>query len=290
MRTLVGLIGSMRPKQWIKNLLVFAAPAAAGVLDEPDQLARTSVTFLAFGLVAGAMYIVNDLIDRERDAHHPTKRNRPIPSGRVSVTAAVVAAMVALGLGGAIVLVWVNLPVLFLLMGYVANTLVYSVVGKHEPVIDVVQVSIGFVLRAVGGALAVDVPISEWFAIVVMFGALLMVVGKRASEVKALEGSADSRPILDRYSPLFLHHLHAVSTTGMLLAYSLWAFETAEQATSAFPWFELSIVPIVVAILRYGYAIDAGSAQAPEDALFADRVLLAAAAVWAGLFFGGMYG
>jgi decaprenyl-phosphate phosphoribosyltransferase len=289
--TLIALVRSMRPTQSLKNLLVFAAPAAAGVLDERDKLLAALAAFAAFSLVASGTYLLNDLADRERDRQHPLKRHRPIAAGELPVPTAVVASLVLIGSGGSVSLAWINPGFSMILAGYLVNTIVYSYFGKHEPIIDVLQVSLGFVLRAVGGAIAVDVVISEWFAAVALFGSLLVVVGKRLSEHTAQgPDSWESRPSLERYSPSFLRHLHAVSTAGLLLVYSLWAFETAESANTTFPWFELSIAPMVVAILRYDYAIDAGRAETPEHAIFSDGVLLAAAAIWIGLFAIGIYG
>ncbi len=173
---------------------------------------------------------------------------------------------------------------------YIALTLSYSAWLKHVAVVDIVAVALGFVLRAVGGAVAVDVPASNWFLITTSFGSLFIVAGKRYAEVDRLgEDAAAHRPILDAYSPAFLRLVLAVSCSGTVLGYCLWAFERSTQADANALLFQLSIIPVVTAVLRYALELETGRAGAPEDVFAHDRPLQLLGLVWVGLFLAGVY-
>jgi decaprenyl-phosphate phosphoribosyltransferase len=293
---LAGLVRLARPRQWTKNLLVFAAPAAAGVLDNTGPAIDALVAFAAFCLAASGTYYINDARDAEADRLHPAKRNRPVASGVVPVA-------VAYG-GGAVLLVasvalaLAATPELAAtILGYVALTTAYSMVLKNVAVVDLVAVAAGFVLRAVAGAAATDVPISDWFFIVASFGALFIVSGKRgaeASEMAAATG-ADARrfrAVLGAYSENYMAYLRSVTSGAVLVAYCLWAFEKAESAlnTSSIPWYQLSILPFVMAILRYALVLDKGDrGSAPEDIILGDRTLQCIGVAWAIVFAIGVY-
>jgi decaprenyl-phosphate phosphoribosyltransferase len=280
----LALLVACRPKQWVKNLLVFAAPGAAGVLGNPSDLAATVAAFVAFCLAASATYLVNDAHDVEADRAHATKRHRPIASGELAVPVALVAAAV-FALGSLAVSLAVRPPLAIVVVAYVALTTTYSAVLKHIVILDVVALASGFVLRAVAGAVATDVPISNWFFIVTSFGSLFMAVGKRHAEVVTMGADAGShRRVLDGYTPEFLAYLRSVSSGVVLVAYCLWAFERADIADVSVPWYQMSIVPFATAVLRYAQLLEAGEGGAPEDLVLRDRMLLAAGAVWAVLF------
>lgn len=279
-----GLLRAARPRQWAKNLLVFAAPAAAGVIDEAEPLADASIAFAAFCLAASGTYLLNDVADRESDARHPTKRFRPIAAGVVPPTTATVVGVGAIGAGVAVSFLadW-HLAVVVAI--YVAMTTAYSHWLKHIVILDVVAVASGFVLRAIAGATATGVPVSDWFFIVTSFGSLFVVTGKRQGEVGDLaeeEGEAgDVRATLDEYSESYLAYLRTISSGVMFVAYCVWAFETAATSSGSVPWFELSILPFVVAVLRYALLLDRGRGAAPEELFFADRPLQLAGLAWA---------
>jgi decaprenyl-phosphate phosphoribosyltransferase len=281
MSLLGGVLRSLRPKQWAKNVLVFAAPVAAAVIDEGDVLARTVAAFVCFCAAASATYLVNDAQDVESDRRHPTKRNRPIaagvvPPGLAYALAAVL--LVAALVGGFLVATdfgWV-------LVAYLALTTAYTYWLKNQPVLDIVAVAAGFVLRAVGGASAAGVPMSEWFFIVTSFGALFMVTGKRHGEALDLADDATAvRSSLGAYTPGFLHYLRSVFSGGVLIAYCLWAFSSAELRPDGAILFQLSIVPFAVAILRYALLLEQGEGAEPETLIMSDRVVLASGVVWA---------
>jgi UbiA prenyltransferase family len=177
------LIREARPKQWIKNLLVFAAPGAAGVLDNGPALWRTIVTFVALCLAASGTYFLNDVADVEADRQHPTKRNRPVAAGTIPLPLAT-AVGIGLLLGSLVVAAsTARWQVALVVALYIALTLAYSVWLKHIAVVDIVTVATGFVLRAIAGAVAVDVPMSNWFLICISFGSLFIVTGKRYAEL-----------------------------------------------------------------------------------------------------------
>ena len=284
-----ALLAEARPKQWVKNLLVFAAPAAAGVIDDPEALAQTIAAFACFCLAASGTYFLNDAADVEADRLHPKKRVRPIAAGEISLP-------MARGLGvGAILLsvaaaFLVNWHLAVVVGSYVALTTTYSLWMKHVAVLDVVGVAAGFVLRAIGGAAAVDVPISDWFFIVASFGSLLMVVGKRRAETEEMGAEASEfRPTLGIYPKEYLAQLQTVATAVVLVGYCLWAFEKAALSDASIPWFELSIVPFAMAILRYVLLLDTGHGGAPEDVVLGDRALQVMGAVWLLVFAVGVY-
>lgn len=283
-----AVLVACRPKQWTKNLLVVAAPGAAGVLGDGDVLVATLGALVAFCLGASATYLLNDAADVEADRAHATKRHRPIAAGELSVATARVTAVVLALLAGGIALA-VRWQLLVVLVAYVALTTTYSLVLKHVVLLDVIALASGFVLRAVAGGAAADVPISDWFFIVTSFGSLFMAVGKRHAEVVTMGDDAGAhRKVLDGYSPGFLAHLRAVSSGVVLVAYCLWAFERAEVLDVSVPWYQVSIVPFATAILRYAQLLDAGEGGAPEDLILSDRILLGAGVLWAVTFGAGV--
>ncbi len=291
-----GLVRLARPRQWTKNLLVFAAPAAAGVLDNRGPAVDALIAFVAFCLAASGTYYINDARDADADRLHPTKRTRPVASGVVPAATAY-AGGVAL-LAGSVALAFVARPQLAAtIIGYVVLTTAYSLGLKNVAVVDLVAVAAGFVLRAVAGAAATDVPISDWFFIVTSFGALFIVSGKRGAEASEMGGSGDAdarqfRAVLGAYSESYMSYLRSVTSGAVLVAYCLWAFEKANNAlnTPTIPWYQLSILPFVMAILRYALVLDRGDrGSAPEDIILGDRTLQCIAVAWAVVFAIGVY-
>jgi decaprenyl-phosphate phosphoribosyltransferase len=293
---LTGLVRLARPRQWTKNLLVFAAPAAAGVLDNTGPAVDALIAFAAFCLAASGTYYINDARDAEADRLHPTKLTRPVASGVVPVTVAYVGGAVLLAASVALALA-ATPELAATILGYVALTTAYSTVLKDVAVVDLVAVAAGFVLRAVAGAAATDVPISDWFFIVTSFGALFIVSGKRGAEAgeMAAATTADAgrfRAVLSAYSESYMAYLRSVTSGAVLVAYCLWAFEKAESAanTSSIPWYQLSILPFVMAILRYALVLDKGDrGSAPEDIILGDRTLQCIGVAWTIVFAVGVY-
>ena len=278
--TLAALIRTARPRQWTKNVLVFAAPGAAGVLTEAKPLVRTIIAFVCFCLAASGTYFLNDAADVEADRLHPRKRLRPIASGALSVTTARIAGVVLIvaGIGLSFTARW---QLAFTVAAYVAITTSYSAWLKHVAVFDIVAIASGFVLRAIGGATATGVPISDWFFIVASFGSLFMVTGKRHAELSKMGADAHTvRATLAEYSDSYLAYLRAVSSGTVLVGYCLWAFEKAHETTSSVPWYQLSILPFVLGLLRYALLVDQGKGEAPEEIVLSDRQLQLIGLVW----------
>jgi decaprenyl-phosphate phosphoribosyltransferase len=278
-----ALVRLARPKQWVKNVLVIAAPAAAGVLGEATPLFRTAIAFVCFCLAASGTYYINDALDVEADRRHPTKRFRPVASGAVSVRTAIVGGIVliAASIGLSFAARW---QLAFIVGGYVLQTMLYSLWLKHEAILDLACVASGFVLRTIAGGVAVGVTISPWFLIVAGSASLFMVTGKRHAELVELgDRAVGTRRALEMYSRSFLNYVRAVASSVTVLAYCLWAFEKSSTVGSPV-WFQLSIVPFVLGILRYALLLEQGGGGAPEELVLSDRVLLVLGALWAVLF------
>ncbi|HXD55314.1 MAG TPA: decaprenyl-phosphate phosphoribosyltransferase [Solirubrobacteraceae bacterium] len=281
----VALIAACRPRQWVKNLLVLAAPGAAGILTHPEVPGRLAVTFVAFCALSSATYLLNDLHDRSEDRAHPRRRLRPIASGAVSPAVAVVAAvcLVAAGLGlAAIVRPWLA----GVGVGYVLLTGSYTLWWRNVAVADIAAVAGGFILRALAGGVATDITVSRWFLLVTSFGALFLVSGKRYAELRA-SGGVPSRASLNEYSERYLRFVIGLAATVATTAYCLWAFQRSHQARIS--WYELTVIPFVLWLLRYALLIEQGGGESPEDVVFADRFLLTMSAAWVALFVSGVY-
>jgi decaprenyl-phosphate phosphoribosyltransferase len=278
-----ALLRLARPKQWLKNVLVVAAPGAAGVLGEPRALFQTAIAFLCFCLAASGTYYLNDAIDAEADRLHPTKQRRPVASGLVSERTALVGGVILVT--SAILLSFAARWELALVVaGYLGLTVAYSLWLKHEAVLDLACVAAGFVLRTIAGGVAVGVTISPWFLIVAGSGSMFMVTGKRHAELLELgDDAVGHRRALEVYSRAYLGYVRAVASSVAILAYCLWAFEKSSAVGNP-AWFELSIVPFVLGILRYALMLEQGRGGAPEELVLSDRVILIIGAAWAVLF------
>ena len=288
-----GLLRTARPRQWLKNLLIFAAPGAAGVMTHTAAASRAVAVFVLFCAASSGTYLINDALDVEADRLHPVKRRRPVAAGVVSVTQ-------ARSLGAGLIIVAVGLSPLLgarttLVLGlYVAITLAYSLRLKKEPVIEMAALTTGFVLRAVVGGVACSVPLSNWFIIVASFGSLFMVGGKRYSEYQSLgQERSGHRVALGEYTLAYLRYVRSVSSAVAVAGYCLWAFEKAGPQGHPAPgaiWFQLSIAPFVIAILRYSLILEAGGGGAPEDVVIGDRMIQVLGALWLLVFALGVYG
>jgi decaprenyl-phosphate phosphoribosyltransferase len=274
---LPALVRLARPKQWLKNVFVVAAPGAAGVLTQSRPAIRTGIAFVCFCIAASGTYFLNDAVDVNADRRHPIKRTRPVAAGEVGVSTAIGWGLVLCV--AAIALSFTARWQLALVVGgYLVLTASYSLWLKHEPVLDLGAIACGFVLRAIAGGIAVGVSISPWFLIVAGSGSLFMVTGKRSAELRAL-GAGDHRRSLAEYTEPFLGYVRAVSSSVAILAYCLWAFEkSAPVGTPAL--FQLSIIPFALGVLRYALLLAQGQGGAPEDLVLSDHVLLAIGAAW----------
>lgn len=266
----------LRPRQWIKNLLLFAALVFARQLVVPRSVGLAAIAFVAFCLASSSVYVVNDLVDAERDRAHPEKRNRPIASGAVAPGAA--AALAAL-------LTLLSLGIAFAIgRGFGATVVVYlglshfySLAGKNVVVLDVLLVAAGFVIRAVAGAIAIRVPYSDWFVLCTLFLAMFIAFTKRRAElVSAGTGAARSRPVLARYSEGSLAAFTAASMAAAIISYSLYVQDVHARAGDAQKLLPFSVPFVIFVIFRYHLLVESGRAgERPEEAVFEDRALLA---------------
>jgi decaprenyl-phosphate phosphoribosyltransferase len=272
------LLKAVRPRQWMKNGLVIAAPLAAGQLFAPDVLLVTVLTFVVFSAASSGVYLINDLLDVESDRVHPEKCKRPIASGALGIRTAIAAGTILL-LGAPLAALVLSPGLAIVIVTYEALQIAYCIWFKHVPVVDLVLVSSGFLLRAIAGAVAVSIVPSQWFLLVASFGSLFMVAGKRYSEKIEFEHSGGAtRRSLEEYSLSYLRFVWSVAAGLTLITYSLWAFELGNFLANIIP--ALSIVPFSMAILRYAYTVDKGTAGAPEDVVLADKQLLILGALW----------
>lgn len=276
-----------RPKQWVKNLLVAAAPIAAGVILEPRVLGWTILALVCFCLAASATYMVNDVLDVDGDRAHPTKRTRPVASRAISSRAAIGVAVLLALVATFLPAVLGNIPLMFVIFGYLVLQAAYVLRLKHEAVLDVACIAGGFLLRAIAGGTAANVPISHAFLIVVGFGSLFMAIGKRYSEIVSHDqGAALTRKSLANYTPGYLRTIMTISAAVTLVAYVLWAFEIDNADEGSIAFAALSVIPFTLAMMRYAKNIEEAKAEAPEDVLLGDPILAALGIVWFLLFVG----
>lgn len=286
------LVRLARPKQWTKNLLVFVAPGAAGVLIHAGPALHALGAFGTFCAAASAAYFVNDAVDAGADRQHPGKQLRPVAAGRIKPRVAVVAAVLLFASAVASAALVAGWALVAVVGAYGAITVSYSLFLKHEPVIELTAVASGFVLRAVAGGVATRVPLSSWFLVVTSFSALFIVVGKRTAEHVTL-GNARGlhRSALQQYSPQFLRSALTLSAASAVTTYCLWAFDKTGLAHRGdhLVWIELSVAPVVTGVLYVLRLLDAGGGGAPSELALEDRMLQALALVWAVLVGIGVY-
>jgi decaprenyl-phosphate phosphoribosyltransferase len=287
LRWVTAVVRTARPRQWPKNLLVFAAPLAGASLGRHDGLLYALAAAAAFGFASAAVYFVNDVVDADRDRLHPRKRYRPVASGALPKQHAV-----ALGAGCAVVGLAVgpliSEPLLTATVaGYLALSFLYSLVLKNIPVIEVMFVASGFLLRVLGGAAATHVPPSGWFLLVCSLGAFGVAIAKRYTELTSLGAEAvRHRPVLRFYRPAQLRIAQIVVGAGMIAAYVAWA---SGENSGARIWHLASALPLALALVRFGYLTGRRTAAAVEDLIMRDIPMLACELSWLALFVTGLY-
>ena len=278
-----ALVLATRPRQWVKNLLVFAAPVAGGAITNDDVFWRAAAAGVAFVLASSACYLINDIYDADRDRLHPEKRHRPIAANQVNTTIATVtaAALLVLALGVALAVDREGLTVA--LLGYMGLTIAYSSGGKNVPGLELLMLAAGFVLRAVAGAAATAVQPSNWFLGVCCLAALMIAIGKRQAELTRLGWTAAAhRATLAHYSTALLRRARIVTAVGMVVAYSCWAMTRhgSHDRLLAIP----TLLPVIAACVRLGRLNDRGEGDAPELVLYRDAWMLFYVVSWLVLF------
>ncbi|MGA4850806.1 decaprenyl-phosphate phosphoribosyltransferase [Streptomyces sp. G5(2025)] len=286
----LGLLKTARPRQWVKNVLVVAAPAAAGELFSRHAAAQLAIVFGLFTAAASAVYLINDARDADADRAHPTKCRRPVAAGQVPVPVAYAVGGLLAVLAPAAAAVLCTPLTAALLAAYVGMQLAYCVSLKHVLVVDLTIVTTGFLMRAMIGGIALDIPLSRWFLITTGFGALFMVSAKRYSEAVQMSGSSGklgaTRALLTEYTTGYLRFVWQLAAGVAVLAYCLWAMEAGGSTTggSLLPWRQLSMTAFILAILRYAVFADRGTAGEPEDVVLRDRALAVIGLVWLAMY------
>lgn len=263
----LGLVRAARPRQWLKNVLVLTAPLAAGVLGDPRSLRAALLVFAAFCLAASGAYLLNDAADVARDRLHPRKRHRPVASGVVPVPLARITGVTLMALAPGVAALTGDWRPAAVVAGYLALTLAYTAWLKHVEVVDLIAVAGCHVIRAYAGAVAVDVPVTGWFLVVVSLAALLLVAGKREAELRGVEPGAArggepgaTRATLAAYTPAYLAQMRVMCSGAMIVTYCLWALNAHSGV-----FYGLSIVPFVLLVLRYNLLVDRGEGEEPEE-------------------------
>lgn len=284
-----AIVSTARPRQWLKNVLIFAGPAAAGDLDTWTTVSASLWVFVGFCVAASGTYFVNDIVDVENDRHHPSKKWRAIAAGQLPIRVSAVIGGVLLFVGVVLASVprWQSGALVAL---YALLTVSYSMVLKRIPLIELAVIASGFVLRAMAGAAGTETPMSTWFLLSITFGSLFVASGKRFAELLEMgERSIETRSALSSYTLTYLRQLIVFSCTATAIAYFLWAFENAADAESNIPYHELSIIPMVLALLRYLMVLESGKGGAPEDVFIKDWGMRIYASVWLLLYAIGVY-
>ena len=279
----LGFLVSLRPDQWTKNLIVFAGLIFGQRLLEPSAIWTAIAAFAMFCGLSSAMYLLNDLLDREEDRRHPAKRHRPIAAGQVPVPVAAVGAvgLVAVSLGAGF---WVDTQLGIVATGFVVLLTAYSRFLKHLVILDVLSISAGFVFRAVGGAVAVEVPISPWLLVCTVLLTLFLALSKRLHELVLLgDTAATHRQALADYTPTLLGQLITIVAGATLVSYAVYTTEpvtVAKFGTDRLTW----TFPFpIYGIFRYLYLLHGHQGGgSPAETLLRDRPLLACVALWAG--------
>ena len=275
-----AILKEARPNQWTKNVLVFAAPGALGVLNQWEPLWKTLLMFVAFCLVASGTYYWNDIQDVEQDRLHPKKKFRPIASGAIPLPNARIIGTILL-LGGPALAGAVRLQAGGVVALYAVLTIAYSTRLKHVALLDLAIVASGFVLRAMAGAAGTQTPMSNWFVLCTTFGSFFIVTGKRFAELVEMgENAGATRASLKSYTVQYLRQVLVVSCTATVVTYCMWAFENSTNSGEAFPFHSLSIIPMVLALLRYLMVLENGGGGAPEEVFLRDRSLQFYGLVW----------
>jgi len=274
---------SIRPAHWVKNLVVFAALIFAQVYMIPGKVYLAIVAFIAFNLGTSAVYLINDIFDRENDKMHPVKSNRPIAAGRISAPSATIIAMIFL-LASILTAFYINNITMIALIVYIALNLAYSAVLKHLVIIDVMTIATGFVLRAAAGGFAIGVPVSAWLLVCTILLALFLGFGKRRHELTLLtENAAVHRKSLEHYSTPFLDQMISVVTASTVVAYAFYTLSPEVVEKFGTHWLSLTIPFVLYGIFRYLYLIfHKEMGGSPTKLLLTDPPLILCVILWLG--------
>ncbi len=276
-----GLVVALRPKHWIKNVFVFAPLFFSGRATDIDALLSAVVVFFGFNAAASAIYLLNDIFDVERDRIHPDKRHRPIASGKLSVRAAVTACGI-LALFAVLISGFISVPAAFIVTSYLGLNVAYSMLLKHIVILDVFSIAIGFLLRVLAGAAAVNVHPTPWLLIATFLIALFLALAKRREELTSLEDqSNDHRPVLTQYTTALTDELISVVTPVTLLAYLMYTLDAETKLRFQSDWLYVTGIFVIFGVFRYLYLIHRKNlGGSPTDLVLKDIPLLGAVVGW----------
>jgi 4-hydroxybenzoate polyprenyltransferase len=276
----------IRPPQWIKNIFVFAALVFANRLTDPTAIRLSLLAFAAFCLASSTGYVLNDILDRHRDRLHPVKKNRPLASGETSVASAIVLMLILLAATTAVSVLWLPRSFGYAVFSYLGLSIAYSLALKHRMILDVIVIAVLFVLRALGGAFAIEVEVSPWLLVCTFMLCLFLGFGKRRCEIAMIANAQDSkghRQTLDRYTPELLMHLLSTSGGVAIITFLLYTLDTSRASEFGDRrQYLLYTLPLVAyGIYRYAMLIELGKATGPTDLIIKDPPFLMAILLWA---------
>lgn len=285
---ILNIIISLRPKQWVKNLLIFAPLFFSGQVFTDLLLKNTFQGFFIFSLVVSGGYLINDIFDKNIDSKHPLKNKRPIAKGSLKTSTAIMIAILMKLTG----LIWaynLNLPFFFIALIYLVIMLGYHTWLKNYVLLDIIIVSSGYLLRIIGGGILINVEPSPWLLLVTFSLSLFLVVSKRIGEIKNIP-LENRRKSLNFYSESMLNNMLIVSTTLTITAYSIYAFLSSNNPVLNRNILQLSLLPVIFGIFRYLYLVDMNNGgEEPEEELFRDLPLLFSVLIWIIIMFGAYY-
>ena len=304
--TLFLILKTARPRQWIKNLSLYAALVFSGFLfyNFPAYFFQVSKAFLLFCLLSSCVYIVNDVIDVAQDRLHPFKKMRPIASGKLPIPIALFAAVV-----GFVTVIFFSLTFspffLLLALSYATLHMLYSVKLKHIPILDVLAIATGFVIRVYAGAVVVNLHMSVWFLLTVISASLFLAVGKRQSERTLMQGKVETRKILEHYSQRLLDIYTGMFANTTWLTYALYAFQQDDfipagrllRIFTLLPktfitqkWMMITVPIVIYGVMRYLQLVyEQNKGESPDKILLEDKPLLTAVALWGLMVIGVLY-
>jgi 4-hydroxybenzoate polyprenyltransferase len=276
-----SLFLALRPAQWTKNLIVFAALIFGQRLLDAGSVLKATVAFVAFCALSGVVYLLNDVVDRDADRQHPLKRRRPIAAGHLPVPVALGSGALLLTLALA-ASVWLGISFLAHAIGYVALQVAYTLGLKRQVILDVLSIALGFVIRASAGGFAIGVPVSQWLLVCTILLALFLALAKRRHEITLLgEDAARHRAILGEYTPYLVDQMISVVTASTLMGYAFYTVSSDTVERFGTPWLGLTLPFPLYGIFRYLYLVHRRSqGGSPTELLLADRPLLLCVALW----------
>ncbi|ACQ51641.1 decaprenyl-phosphate phosphoribosyltransferase [Clostridium botulinum] len=272
-----GIIALMRPKQWIKNFFVFAAIIFSGNLTNESILKNNIITFILFCLTSSTIYILNDIVDLEKDKKHPEKKNRPLPSGRVSKSTAIIMNIVILFTVLFCSYKFVDYKIMYIYLLYIVMNIFYCFKLKNVVILDVMVITFGFVLRMESGSLATKVSVSPWLFLCTILLSLFLALNKRKSEIIALKDKRGShRKILEEYSVELIDNMLTIVTPSILISYCIYTFSSVQSKRMMY-----TIPFVLYGIFRYQYLMNNHNLGGkPEDVFGKDKPFLVNMVLW----------